>query len=189
MRIAAAGSFAQEVAGALAAALVGSAAERSRSVVAILDAFDPAEAARLQAGDEAEPLLLCFLTVRGLFVSRWLDPSGPCLVCFSRRWHANLAFWEHEPEQERRLQALERHRPGVRSFPVPPTAVALARALILDRLGGRDEQLCSYVDLISAEGVVGRLIAVDDCAGCRSQMEAPCRYTHGLEALADRLAL
>jgi hypothetical protein len=194
LRIAPAGSFADEVAGALAAALgdsrSGGGRRGSARVIAILDSFDPDEARRLQADDGALPLLLCFLTRRGLFVSSWLHSSGPCLLCFARRWDANLAFWEHDLEQERSLRALERHSPGLRSFPVPATAVALAAAIILDRVEGREPGLCRYADLVSAESATGRLAALDGCPRCRRDGSTPSgRYVRGLEAVADRLAL
>jgi hypothetical protein len=140
-------------------------------------------------GGEAVRLLLCFLTRRGLFVSPWLSPSGPCFICFERRWLANLALWEHSAQQERELQALESRSPGIRSFPVPATAAFLACERLLDRLDGSRPETAHYADLVSCEVTAGLLLPVPFCPGCRQRPHPPGqRYLTGLSALAERFA-
>lgn len=188
------GSFAGQVAAGLSTIAAGAVvleenAQEHEALIVVLDAFDPAEARALCKGIDAARLLLCFLTVRGLFVSSWLGPRGPCLTCLERRWLANLAFWEHEPEQERVLRALQRHSPGIGSFPMPVTAVHVAAQLLLEQIdNSKSPGLCHYFDLASCEARTGALFRVHGCPGCAPDRPDPRRrYLHGLADLSRRL--
>lgn len=163
----------------------------SDSQVPLIIVRDSFHAADIRAaGGDAVRLLLCFLTRRGLFVSPWLSPTGPCFTCFERRWLANLGFWEHSAQEESELEALESHSPGIRSFPVPDTAAFLACELLLERLEGFGRQTAHFVDLVSCEVMAAELLPVSFCPVCRRvPFQATERYLQGFSALAQSDAL
>lgn len=167
--------------------LEGLAAE-NRTLLIVTDAPAFRQARALHGREGSLATVLCFTTSRGLFVSSRLGPGTGCLDCFEKRWMANLAAWEHAPEQERALQALERHSPDIRSFPVAATTAALAanlaaRSIVAD--GGR----CHYVDLLTGLIEEGQLLSVHNCpCGRSTRAGASPRHLDGLATLAAQIA-
>jgi len=111
------------------------------------------------------PVLLCFLTTRGIATSPVLG-RRVCRACFERRWSANLAYWEHAPQLQRQLDELRRRNVHWTTA-LPPMAGALAAALIKETLA--DDVLTPlyrHVDLLRCELHMGEVLRIHGCATC-----------------------
>jgi hypothetical protein len=163
----------------------------SSPMIVVADGFTPEAIRQHPLFAESKPLVLCFLTNRGLFVSSWLRPRGPCLRCFENRWLANLAFWEHSPDHEKLMKRLLSHRPGVGSFVFPLSVAMLAQQILVKRVeGNRECQICDYIDLVSCEFVPGLLLANHGCQTCDPQGADQLNpYVHSLHDVAQHLSM
>jgi hypothetical protein len=150
--------------------------------ILVSDSFNPSLARGLSGVSDSIRLSWCFLSTRGLFVSCWLTPSGPCLGCFEKRWYANLDFWEHSSDQERRLQKLEALQSEVRSFPLAASAAFIAAESLLSLVrGDYPQRLCTYVDLVSCRLTQSTLHPVSNCEICDTYPDStPGRYLRDL---------
>lgn len=186
MKLVASGRFGSRVKAKLAEELRCDHGEAS-GLIHLADAFDPVAVRAATTSAEADRALLCFQTVRGLFVSSWIGRGGVCFSCFERRWFANLSSWEHPADQERILQSLGRYQPQLRDFPTPDSTVNIAVQLLAAKARVAEAGAwCHHVDLVTCGITAGRPLPVHGCRGCWPD-RAATRHTHGLAELAERL--